>query len=342
MTSFLSARDYINSAAVTFETEGDALTAPLISDWLIPTAILLSRPETLADFAAKYTNFIKSSCGYSTGAMWSESAVRQLSKAQDAAFTGSMELGGVEFVTGMVCDGHGDDSCIKAIRAQDMSAILAKEINPIMALHDIMQAKGRAVNLHSGSTAAYARMGPTSVDTASCGDSAIYVYVNGVCVYKNKKHTWDNESERERLSGLAMGRPDQYIKLVDENTLTQAQDGWRVRFFMHGLALEPTQTLGHQNATGIAPEYGYVPFRAGDLVRVVLCSDGVSDMLFEEGFDDNVALMTLSAERLAQYAENKWRQEWTIESNGRRFPKQRIMADQFDDVSVVVLQNYQG
>ena len=229
------------------------------------------------------------------------------------AFTGTMALGGKHFVTGMVFGSYGDDTCIGAIKDQDMSVMLATAINPILTVHDILQAKGRAIHLESGATSVYARMGPTSVDTASCGNSSIYVFVNNICVYMNNKHTWENESERDRLSGLVIG-----------------QNGRKVNFLMHGLALGSTQALGHQNATGIAPEYGYVPFRSGDSVRVVLLSD--------TAFDDNVALMTLSADRLSQFAENKRRQEW----NGSRFPEQRINANQFDDGSVVVLQNYQG
>ena len=265
-----------------------------------------------------------------------ESSIHRLGKNQDEAYTISDQTGS----KGALFDGHGDYSCIKTIRGANVPIILQLELDPLLTLKLLTDDKN-LVNRGSGSTAVYGYLSSSSVDISSCGDSKAYVFINGILVYTNIGHTWHNESERLRLEGKVSSSNDPYIKVIDDDTITQSQDGWRTRF-PGGLALAPSQSLGHHGITGYEPETTHIPFELGSLVRVVLVSDGVSDMLHKDSAKDNVALLTLNAEDLAQYAENKWSKSWTVlMSSGKTYPNYHIPRDQFDDISVVVLQNYE-
>ena len=325
------------------------INAAVINDTIVPVprveAVLmlpLTLPEELALFASNFNE--SADCLRPVFEPTSSSDIRQLSKKQDEVYTGKITIEGVEYVCSMLFDGHGDNSCINAIRnrAEPVSALIEHCLDPIMAVHDTLEAARWKVRQTSGSTALYARLSATTACCSAVGDSFIYVFINGELAWKSTPHTMANPLERERHShdNTIISRSDSYIKLLGETTVTQSPDGIRAVFTRHDLRLGPSMTLGHQNITGIAPEYWHTSFLPTDRVRIIGMSDGIHDMLYLDGLKDNIALRTMSAAELVNLANERYAQDWTIVHNGRDYPNVKIQPDQWDDCSAFVLANY--
>jgi serine/threonine protein phosphatase PrpC len=270
-----------------------------------------------------------------------ESVEKQLGSGQDFAYVTKAD----EYTGGMVCDGHGLSGCINVIRSMNMTEILSSA-EPIQTMHDILESMGPLIHLQSGSTAVYAKIFDDHVDCGSIGDSSIIIFVNGHVVWQNKPHNYSNPSEMARLCGKCVAKRDWCPKMISETELVMVPSP-RITFNDTRVILVPTQSLGHRNATGFAPEIHRVDFVHGDLVRVVLFSDGVSDMLCDTLPNDTTSLLTMSAVEIAQRAETRWRKMWDCVADYRDIANSARKPTQFppngyDDVSVAVIQNYWG
>lgn len=321
----------------------EVITAAVIDDNIVrvPEMVLFVKP-TLEECLSLFAQTMMQCCR-TTKELTVTSNCRQLCKGQDAVYQAKAVMGdGNEYVMGMLFDGHGNDTCIRAIRncSVPVTKLLEYHLDPIGFIHDELQRLYMRISIDSGSTATYARLSNSSVDCSSVGDSVIYVFINGKLKWKSSSHTMANPSEVTRLAHKASVRQDQYMKLLDRTVITQAMDGVRAHFHDSGLKLVPSMSLGHLNTTGYAPETVHIEYESTDLVRVVSLSDGVNDMLYLDGIEDNIELMTKSSEELVALAYQRYTQLWTIMHAGREYPGQKIQNDQWDDCSAFVLMNY--
>ena len=331
-----------------------AISGAVIDDIIvrIPVAVVFSSEEKLDALIGAFMVGVNCGRRFDAG-LTVGSSIRQLCSGQDEVYTCRTKITdkmGVvcEYVCGALFDGHGDNSCIRAIRGSPVpiAKLMSYHLDPIGFVHDGLQDSGYRISKHSGSTAIYARMSATSVDCSAVGDSFLFVFINGALVWRSTPHTMANPSEVARhATGSVVALADSYIKLLGTDRITQSPDGLRTHFVDAGLKLVPSMSLGHQNVTGYAPETKRIDFEVTDVVRVVGMSDGVSDMLYLDensagSFDDWMVLRTRSADQMVELAHERYRQDWTIVHAGRDYPKQKIAPNQWDDCSAFVLQNY--
>lgn len=338
MSRIVDSVDCVFRPYVSFITD-DAIHAAVINDQIIPMSV--PEPalnEQIADYMISHLDTQLRLFGYNSSLSVS-SHILQLCKRQDEVYTCETMLNWTEYVCGAVFDGHGSDMCINAIRrsAVPIKTLMTYCLDPISHIHDMLQ-QNKYIDIHSGSTANYARLSLTSVDCASVGDSSTLVFINGFLVYDFVPHNMKNPAEVARLAekGVVLLQ-DSYMKLLGENRIIQATDGARAHFTKSGLRLVPTMSLGHKNVTGMSIEYKHIDFEETDSVRVVMMSDGVRDMLYLDGLNDNIAIRTMTAEQLVGVANERYRQSWTMVHNGKDYANQKIPADQWDDCSVVIL-----
>ena len=214
-----------------------------------------------------------------------------------------------------VFDGHGTNDCIDAIRLLDMNQIALSESPP----HAVQQ------RLHvktSGATFVLARICENKLEVFHVGDAKAKIYVNGVMIHETTDHTFLNPSEIERTKDMVVIKPCKAPFPVSD-TLVELIDS-PVGYFHAGPRLVPSQALGHNGITGLAPGHFVHTFHPFDHVRVVCGSDGFWDMLPPtEG----------KAQALAEEAVRRWKQKWSFLGTKTHY------GESMDDVSVAILDN---
>jgi len=105
--------------------------------------------------------------------------------------------------------------------------------------------------------------------------------------------------------------------------------------------LAPTQALGHHGRTGTEPGIINIPIVAGSHYRVVLVSDGITDVTNTKNCpEDLVFLATKSAAKITELGRTRWQQEWQsyIGLDGMQYEDkiQFTKPMEFDDVSAAV------
>jgi hypothetical protein len=120
----------------------------------------------------------------------------------------------------------------------------------------------------------------------------------------------------------------------------------------NSVVLAMTQSIGHYNVTGFAPEFKTVEYNSHmDHIRVIVGTDGFFDMCLveitgtsaeeESGREkDKQDLLQLTAEELADKAEQRWKQPWKYYYGGSKFPNlfDETVFDKssIDDVGIAV------
>jgi serine/threonine protein phosphatase PrpC len=237
--------------------------------------------------------------------------------ANNQDYAGSGRIHDTDYI--FVFDGHGTNRVIDQIRAMNMDDI-ALSSNPVLAVHD--QLKGDSYR--SGSTMAFARKTGTRIETFNCGDSMIWVYVNGGLRHVSTAHTFTNPQEIERTRHLVQ-RIQRVMAPFPVSDHTVEEILSTSGLFHTGETLVPSQSLGHNNMTELAPECFTYIVQPTDHVRMVVASDGFSDML--------VNPVRGGARTLAEKAVERWKQQWNYLYQGRMV--QTHFGD-VDDVGVVV------
>ena len=216
-------------------------------------------------------------------------------------------------------DGHGMHHVIDQIRNMNMDDI-ASASNPVFAVHE--QLKGDSYR--SGSTMAFARKTGNLIETFHCGDSALRVYVNGMLLHTSTAHNFTNPAEIKRTESM--------VRFIQPTMAPFPVSATAIRevlspegFFKTGEALVPSQSLGHNNMTGLDPEIFTITVKPTDHVRMIVGSDGFWDMLVPPTGD---------ARTLAQEAHRRWKQEWDYPYLGR------IVKNRFEDIDDICVAVY--
>ena len=241
--------------------------------------------------------------------------------AKNQDFVGTGRIQDIDYI--FAFDGHGTDKVIHQIRNMNMDDI-ASASNPVLAVHERLVGD----TYRSGATMAFARIQGNRVETYNCGDSQVHVYVNGTRVHHSTTHTFTNFEEIKRTQSRVSSIKPTKAPFPVSDTVIQDVLSPTGRF-VTGEELVPSQALGHNDMTGLAPEYFTVTVSPTDHLRIVVGSDGFWDMLVDPSKG--------TAKALTQEAHRRWMQTWTYESGG-----QSVRTDfggDIDDVSVAVYDN---
>ena len=228
---------------------------------------------------------------------------------------------------GIVCDGHGTNTCINQIRALDMNE-LATTPNPILSMAE----KITGNTYRSGSTACFVRREDNKIELFNAGDSSAILYVNGIKVAETTKHTFSNPSEIERTK-LCVTRikPTKAPFPVSEDRVEDVPSPTGV--FTNYEELVPSMALGHNGITGLEPEHLVHYVNEFDNVRIVIMSDGASDML--------VSTETGTASEIADEARRRWNKQWLYKymHGGKEYEGLTNYGNCIDDISCVVMDD---
>jgi len=287
-----------------------------------------------------------------------ESCVKGLCKNQDFVYHGKSnipEYGDYEWA--VLLDGHGTNHFLNFICKQDWAAIMTAH-DPWSHLEQILLAmEYQHYYEQSGSTLLMMRAFSDRIETISIGDSLILIHKNRQLVYKNSGHKLSNPDEIIRLNATrpstwftqTMRDPVSHIRSAD---CIQTKPSEYV-FFGANTQLAMTQSIGHNNVTGYAPERHVEYYTPQDSIQCILASDGFSDMiLLQDDLPllpeytpheiaqvemDQLHLLTMSAQQLLDKAEARWKQTWNYMWSSSDYTKitQNVFAA-YDDISIVL------
>ena len=281
-------------------------------------------------------------------------AAKALGKGQDAPYCGSFidECGtNGDYVA--VYDGHAGNECIDAIRSFNQDEIMAAT-NPVdcvvQKIIDYRNQK-KCTMVNSGSTFVYAKIVTENSDGSGLGyisignvaDSELAVYINGKMVYKTTPQIAETPGEMERLQKENRVKFIQTNKenkpLVHPDKKITMEKAYSINFV--GMKpIVPSQSLGHNELTGYAPEFKIITFDLEtDNVRVVAGSDGLWDLLNLNVPQDNEAVLTMDADSLCSFAERKWKQEWRYcgdKTNMDKFQATKFPSNGYDDIGIAI------
>jgi len=266
---------------------------------------------------------------------------KQLYKSQDFALVGSsIDENGISFDYLVVCDGHTKDTCIDAIRSFNFDEIMKKE-KPIIELNKRLWATFKNF-INSGSTCILAKIYESHVYIEYVGDSQIIVFIDDERVYLSEPHTLDNESEVKRIKDILLGYNDEKSPKLVSPTRIALLDTKRC-VFNKNLCIIPTQTFGHNGATGFAPTSKRIDFTQTQHVRIIAASDGFWDMIYLPDLEEINDLKRMSPNDLLLKAENRWKQDWIYSEDQNETDESKIVTsnfgDMFDDIAIAFWDN---
>ena len=101
-----------------------------------------------------------------------------------------------------------------------------------------------------------------------------------------------------------------------------------------------SQSLGHSGITGLTPDVTVFKFQRTDTIKVVLFSDGVSDVMPVIGAvaSSTIPFMTTPTSMLDE-AERRWKQEWNVHSGTdlRKIYQTHFPKNGYDDCCCAML-----
>ena len=279
-------------------------------------------------------------------------ATKALGKGQDAPYCGKFtNCNGIkgDYVT--VYDGHGGDECINAIRSFNQDEIMSAT-NPVDCVREKIRdyRNQKKCNMaHSGSTFVYAKIITENADGSGLGyisignvaDSELAVYINGERIFMTTPQIAQTPGELDRLT--REGRVHTHKKNLEhkpkihtDNKITMER-AYNINFIGMN-PIVPTQSLGHNELTGYAPEFKVITFDLEkDAVRVVAGSDGLWDLLNLDIPQDNEAVLKMDADSLCKFAEKKWKQEWKYCTDNRNMEKFNLTKfPSYDDIGIAI------
>jgi serine/threonine protein phosphatase PrpC len=222
----------------------------------------------------------------------------QLDKAQDHVDQGHyIKSTGQRVDWAVAFDGHGNNSCINLIRKANMAEIMATE-TPAQELQNRIDADTSTspyMKLKSGATFICAKMSETSacitLDISYVGDSIAIVILNGQHIFTTEPHTRKHAKQMMRLieKGIVSASDPIVIQansfeLVNNDTvITKRGEYVKLKTDQEScgyITMAPSNSIGHNGLYGsLDIDTVHFKFKKTDTVRVVLMSDGVSDVV---------------------------------------------------------------
>jgi hypothetical protein len=285
---------------------------------------------------------------------YNECSVRSLDKGQDVAHCCRVEKSVPEesYDCFIGFDGHGRNTFNDMLNLINLGEVAeaTDSLSKILELTTEMNTRTE----NSGATYYEAKLYCNRVETCSVGDSQIAVFVDKKLVYISTPHNMKNPLEVDRLksridSGEVCVRTDRPTPAIFSKDTLKFRDTEYI-YFENGDKIALSQSLGHNNITGVVPERRTIFFEPGQEVAVVGGSDGLWDMINLSGpdmEDDLLAIATMNSFEIADIAEKRWKQDWNVHwtnskgelqvfvdsfTNKKRSPQNPYSG--YDDVSV--------
>lgn len=283
-----------------------------------------------------------------------------LGKNQDAIFSGESILItndiSEKFYYAVVIDGHGTNFFVDFLRTVDWNRIVSSvnfEDELKLTLNNFYVNYGKYYYGRSGSTLIIMRAFSNRIETISIGDSTVIIYKNGNIAYKNEQHTIDNVFEFERLKKLNTYATSSFegVSPVIKNSQELYPKKNCYNHFTDGVMIAMTQAIGHNGITGFLPERHVELYDPSDILRVIIGSDGLFDMLLVENRffkskdytendrddfnQDYIDINTMNAEELCKKAEARWKKnDWNYHYNEKNLSKFSVMGFNgcYDDI----------
>jgi serine/threonine protein phosphatase PrpC len=263
--------------------------------------------------------------------------VKGLDKNQDIAYCGraNFEDSTKNYDWFVGCDGHGkigNGNFIEILKKLDWTSIMMQENSLDVLLQEI---KDKKYNVQTGATYYEVKVFNNRVEICSVGDSKIKVFIDKQIVYSTTPHNLKNEKERQRLreriekSDIIIEKCENIPEMQNSTTIKFVQ-GEYYYFDKGNSKLAMTQSLGHNNITGLEPERKIIYFEKGQEVQVIGGSDGLWDVIMDDELNDK------DVDSLLTFAESKWKGPWNIDWYGE------VYQDKFpiyDDISVCIYKN---
>ena len=192
----------------------------------------------------------------------------------------------------------------------------------------------------SGATMCLVKIYKDRVVCINCGDSRIMVYKNNESVFLSKEHNSFNMNERRRLEACY---PDvkidktRNIKVVSETKMIGVVGEYID--FPSGTRLMMSQALGHNGATGYAPDYETVYYDKNDSLKIIIASDGFWEMVLKDNKEEITKIAKMECKELLDFAVKRWLQEWEMytDINAEEFIRCSFDDKQCDDIGVLTV-----
>lgn len=242
--------------------------------------------------------------------------ISSLSKGQDFGLMGSGILESTqesfEWVIGM--DTNGTNELLDWFKEQDWDIIMSKS-NSLLYLLSLISSSGKTFH-NSGSTYMEAKIFKNRVETVNIGDSSIMIFDKEKMIYKSNPHNIYNKKEENRLpiGTIKMKETHNNPTILSSTKITNGK-GMNY-YFKKGdsyIITKSTQLLGHNGITGIRPEYNILFLTVGTPLRIILATDGFTDMINFKGESKNEdldKLINLSCDELTELVVKRWSQDW--------------------------------
>ena len=287
------------------------------------------------------------------------SEVRQLGKSkQDHAAQGTYTDNGINTRWSAIWDGHGNNHSINFIRKGPLDEIM-KSKTPADDLHAAIMADkslSYRIKLDSGSTMVWVKEmefpDHRKIEIGNVGDSQAILIVNDKVIFISKCHDILNNCEMERL--FRQNRLNKMSPIIKKGTSIEtisetellSVNGYYLRFDNKkgdATDLACSQSLGHEDITGVFPDLTHFTLELSDSFRVLIFSDGITDVLPVNGLAMNSTLdlfMKSSPKDIVDEAERRWKQLWTLHNTTFRGKTQkcRFPADGYDDCVCAILE----
>jgi hypothetical protein len=276
--------------------------------------------------------------------------IEQMYKGQDETYSGHCldKTTGKSKFWGMVTDGHGSNNVIKCLRdikeKGRMNDFIAGD-GPAEKLSDyINQTVGPYNSYKSGATMCLVECYSDHIKCTNMGDSQVIIFINGKIVYISEEHSSTNINERERLSTKCVRyTPTQTINIVSQTEMKGVKSEYVL--FTNGTEIAMTRALGHGGITGKTPDIVSVPIEKTDVIKVIIGSDGLFDMIIKDDNEmlcekDVTLLYNMSGEEILTQTVNRWLQPWdiyTLEEPDKKQGPQIFPRDMCDDIGIVVI-----
>jgi serine/threonine protein phosphatase PrpC len=224
-------------------------------------------------------------------------------------------------------DGHGNDQVINVIRETDLNVViqqpqfwnvLQKLIDDDITPHNKIKSGSTMVVVKATVYQEY-----THIEFINIGDSTGILMVNDKPFFMTTPQNHTNSKEMMRV--IMEDRVEKNSPIHHEgfnfeilsDTELRTVEGTYVNFGKNGgYPISPTQTLGHKGITGLSPDITEIRVANTDKIKVLLFSDGVSDMLPVSGIASNTSIpfMTFATNtnEVLLEAQRKWQQSWTV------------------------------
>lgn len=253
-----------------------------------------------------------------------------------------------------VWDGHGPNLVIDIIREQNLEKHFActdpaeslqktidfeinkkkEQQNNIKYRSDISYSKQNKNKItdkiiySSGSTLSFAKIyrnkytNKIKILVEWMGDSPIIIFINDKLIFRSEKHDAYNELELQRLNekGIIyeLHNSKHGFEVINEDTIDEKPCKYIMFDKKMNCSFAMTRSLGHNRITNIETQKKTIECNIDDEVKVIIFSDGVSDILNMD--IDLEKLKTYSAEDIVELAEKRWKQSWYYNNKQIVFP----------------------